>query len=222
MVKLIGPLQSTEARGRVDTLVYNTWRGIRFARQHITPVFKTPDCRTAQMARVRAACSAWKALTDAQRHSWHVYAQSHPRQDWTGVALRISGFNAFTSCYVICSRAGHTPLSVSPSTPLPYAVRSFSASMVGDYIDIAWTYPTQPTAHTYYLQILRTGPISLGKLPDSHHASILVHRPLNLTPYTDMVTLDGRYGYWGRVVDGNTGQISPALTSYCDFTAPAP
>jgi hypothetical protein len=94
---------------------------------------------------------------------------------------------------------------------------SLSSAQVDNNIRVAWTYPTQPTAHTYKLQLLRTGPISLGKMPDKHHASILTHEVLNSSPYDDPLTIDGRYGYWGRVIDADTGETTPFLSCSTDF-----
>lgn len=222
MVKLVGPLHSVEARGRLDSLVYGTWRGIRFCRQHVDPVFSTPDCRTAQKARVASANAAWKLLTSNQHLDWHIYAQAHPRLDWSGVLIRISGYNCFVSCYTICLRSGGTPLSSPPSVAPPLPLTSLSSSQIVNDIRIAWTFPSQPTSHTYKLQLLKTGPISLGKRPDSHHASILTHEALNSSPYDDPLTLDGRYGYWARVIDSDTGLTTPFLSCCTDFVYSPP
>jgi hypothetical protein len=71
---------------------------------------------------------------------------------------------------------------------------------------------------------MRTGPISLGKQPDKHHASILTHVALNSSPYNDALAISGRFGYWGRVIDSNTGETTPFLSCSNDFvySAPAP
>jgi len=222
MAKVIGPLHSTEARGRIDDLVYGTWHGIRFVRKFTPPVFGSPDPREAQKALVAAANSAWKLLTNEQRSGWHAYAQAHPRIDWTGVPVRISGYNSFVSCHVTCSRAGGTPLLDAPSTPFPFPLNSVSSVQSDNFILISWTYPTQPTTHTYKVQIWRSGPWSLGRVPDFHRASIILIDGIATSPYDDTVPSDGRYGYWLRVVDVTTGELSPFLRTQTDFVYSEP
>ena len=222
MAKVIGPLHSTEARGRLDSLVYGTCRGIRFVRSFIDPVFKSPDCRLAQQARIHAANLAWKSLSDAQRISWHAYAQSHPRLDWTGVYIRPSGYNAFVACYTIVLRAGGTPLTTAPSSSLPLPVSSFSVVQSSNNARVAWIPTSQLTAHTYLAQIFRQGPFSTGRLPDTHHRSIIAHVSTGSSPYDDPLVENGRYAYWLRVIDATTGETSPFMMSYINFVFSAP
>lgn len=217
MAKVIGPLHSTEARGRIDSLVYGTWRGIRFVRTYIEPVFGSPDPRIAQKALVAAANASWKLLSAAQQASWHHYAQEHPRIDWSGVPIRISGYNAYISCHTICSRAGGSPLSVAPTTALPYALSTLTLAQVGNTIVVTWTYPTQPTGHTYKVHILRSGPWSLGKQPDRHWCTIKAIEGIATSPWSDTITISGRYGYWARVVDVTTGELSTEIRAQIDF-----
>jgi hypothetical protein len=218
VAKVIGPLHSTEARGRINALVYGTWRGVRYVRSFVEPQFKAPDCRIDQKIRVGNANAAWKLLSDADRATWHAYAQAHPRIDWTGVPIRISGYNAFVSCFTISTRAGGTPLTLAPSTPCPFPLIQLTCSQLDNSVWLGWFHPYTPTAHTYLVQILRTGPISLGRQPDHHHASIIGHYPIETYPIEDPLTLSGRYGYWGRVVDQDTGEISPPVRTQIDFS----
>jgi hypothetical protein len=211
MAKVIGPLHSTEARGRVDSLVYNTWRGIRYVRSYIAPVFKSPDCRIAQKARVAAAIAAWKLLTDAGRAAWHDYAELHSQLDWTGVPLRWTGANWFVSCYTRILRVAGTAPTSPPHGYPPLPLATWTISLIGSYAHLVWTYPTQPEAHTYYLQILKQKLTSLGRQPDFHHASILTHEGLATSPYDDLLYAWGKYAFWARVLDAVTGLMTPML-----------
>lgn len=217
MVKLIGPLHSTEARGRIDSLVYGTYRGTRYVRSFTSPEFGSPDPRADQKARIAAANAAWKLLDSSEQSDWHKYAQSHPRSDWTGVSIRISGYNAFVSCFVFSLRAGGTPLDSPPTGVPPFPLSSLSSSQSDNDIDVTWTYPTQPAAHTYVVQILRSGPWSLGRQPDYHRAAIVSHSPIAAPPFTDTIDQNGRYGYWARVIDADTGETSPFLRCLTDW-----
>lgn len=221
MAKVIGPLHSTEARGRIDSLVYNTWRGIRFVKTYIAPVFKEPDCRIAQKARVAAAVAAWKALSDAARAAWHLFAEQHPELDWSGVPIRWTGANWFISCYTRILRVAGT-LPVSPPAgypPLPLA--TLTITQTDNNAHIVWTYPTEPEAHTYYVQILKQHLASVGRQPDFHHASIIAHEGIATSPYDDPLTVNGKYAYWARVLDANTGLMTPMLQDTLIFAAVA-
>lgn len=218
MAKVIGPLHSTEARGRVDSLVYNTWRGIRYVRAYVAPQFGTPDPRAAQKARVGIATLAWPNLTPAQRLSWGHYADQHPRIDWTGIPIRITGFDAYVSLSVRVQRLAATPLATPPSTPLPYPISTLTLSQVANAIRCAWTYPTQPTPHTYYLQLRQGGPYSAGRQPPFDHSVIKAHELINSSPHDLAFTVSGHYGIWGRVVDLTTGEVSPLLTADINVT----
>jgi hypothetical protein len=217
VAKVVAPLFSAEARGRLGELVYGTWHGIHFVRTYNTPDFGLIDPRADQMARVAAANAAWKLLSDLQREGWHNYAQSHPRLDWSGNSFRVSGYNSFVSLYCVCLRAGGTPLEDSPSTGLPLPLASLSCSQIDNTIEINWTYITQPEAHSFKIQLLRTGPISIGKLPDRHHATIIAHIDDFDSTYIDSLGVSGRYGYWARVVDVSTGELSPAQSCMTNF-----
>jgi len=219
VAKVIGPLHSTEARGRVDSLVYNTWRGIRFVRSYIAPVFKEPDCRIAQKERVALAVAAWKLLTDAARHDWHDYAELHSQLDWTGVPLRWTGANWFISCYTRVLRVAGTPPTSPPAGDPPYPLSTWAVTQTDNNAHLVWASSTQPEAHTYYVQILKQGPFSIGRQPDFHHASIITHELLATSPYDDPLTIGGKYCYWARVLDAATGLTTPLLQACLVFSA---
>jgi hypothetical protein len=140
-----------------------------------------------------------------------------PELDWTGTPVRISGFNFFVRCYVRVLRVAGTPLTLPPPAVLPYPLKTFEAYQSGNNARCAWTYPTQPTGHTYDVQILRQGPYSIARQPDFHHAAIAACPGIATTPYDDPLTLGGRYSYWARVLDATTGLVSPALLSSFNF-----
>jgi len=221
LAKVIGPLHSTEARGRVNSLVYGTWRGIRFVKTYIAPVFKEPDCRIPQKERVAAAVAAWQGLSDTDRAAWHLWAQAHLEPDWSGIPLRLTGANWFIRCYTRILRvAGSPPAQPPPGYP-PYPLATWTITQTDNNAHLVWTYPTQPEAHTYYVQILRQGPFSIGRQPDFHHASIVTHELLPTSPYDDPLTIGGKYAYWARVLDADTGLITPMLLGSLTFAAVA-
>lgn len=217
MAKVVGPLHSDQARGRLGDLVFGESHGIGFVRNYTAPIFGTPDPRDAQKARIAAANTAWLSLSQAQHESWSIYAQAHPRLDWTAIPFRISGYNAFVSCFTICLRAGGTPLADPPSSQPPTPLSSLSSSQIGNDISIAWVSTSQPEAHTYVVHIFRSGPWSLGRVPDFHRSKLVAMPDIATSPFTDTINQNGRYGYWARVVDASTGETSCFLRCQADF-----
>ena len=206
MVKLLDPLHSGEARGKLGDQVFGTHRGVRFVRTFTAPTFSDPDPRAAQQARVAAANAAWQTLSDSQRSLWSDYANRNTRPDWTGRDIRISGYASFISLHTVCAVAGGTPLDEPPATIKPYPPTSLTLTQTDNDVEVAWTYPSQPEAHTYKLRIWRNGPISTGRMPDFHHASTIAIVAINSSPYTDSLSQSGRYGYWIDVIDATTGE----------------
>lgn len=92
MAALKGPLFSLSASGSIaKTLVYGTWKGVKWARQHVVPANPQTAQQTTQRALMTSAVSAWKNyFTDAEgRAAWNRWALNDSRP--------LSGFNGFTS-----------------------------------------------------------------------------------------------------------------------------
>lgn len=117
MAKVLNPLMSNEARGKVNGLIYNTWRGISTVKTFKAPTKAKTPLQLAIMAKMTTISKAWGNLTNSQRSAWTVFADNHLRTDWTGNPIRMTGANAFSSCSMIASIAGNTPtLIVHPPT----------------------------------------------------------------------------------------------------------
>ena len=98
MAVVTWPLSSGEARGRVGDLVYNTWRGRSYVKQHN----KIQDGHSETQQTIQAVCAqataAWQAYGDVDRAAWNSFAAAHPLASWTGQPKRISGYNWFVRC----------------------------------------------------------------------------------------------------------------------------
>ena len=92
MAKLVGPLMSFGARGKLGgSLVYSAWKGIATARQLVTPANPRSPDQVAQRDLLSVIVAAWRSTEVSQtvRTGWNKAAQL------TGRAL--SGFNLFAS-----------------------------------------------------------------------------------------------------------------------------
>lgn len=139
MAKVLGPLNSTEARGAIGALIYNTWRGIATVKKFVSP----SQPRTERQLLIRSLCTTyvrnWANLTDSQRAAWNTYAADHPYIDWTGQAKRITGANYYTGLSVRLDDAGFTPPDDPPTTTAPDAVADFVVTGGNDQLSCAWS-----------------------------------------------------------------------------------
>ncbi len=92
MAKLVGPLMSFGARGKLGgSLVYSAWKGINTARQLVTPANPRSPAQVAQRDLLALIVAAWRSVDIAQavRTAWNKMAQLTGRP--------LSGFNLFSS-----------------------------------------------------------------------------------------------------------------------------
>ncbi len=84
MAKVVGPLFSVDARGKVaDSLVFSGWRGIKTVRRWLKP--HNPDTLKQRKTRQQFsnAVSTWGKLTVSDQNAWRKSASGKP----------LSGFN---------------------------------------------------------------------------------------------------------------------------------
>ena len=100
MAKVINPLNSTEARGKVGGLVYNTWRGIRTVKTNTAPSGQGVGKRAAAFDLIVQAGKRWATLTDTQRQAWRDWAKQHVEPHWTGTDKRLPGYSWYVRIQV--------------------------------------------------------------------------------------------------------------------------
>lgn len=117
MAVVVGPLHSSEARGSVGSLQYNTWRGRSTVRTRSGPAIEDQytDARVNLRGLTAVATAEWQAMTDAERAAWTIYANEHTNHDWTGSPKRITGYNWFVRINVRRQLAG-TGIEIVPPT----------------------------------------------------------------------------------------------------------
>jgi hypothetical protein len=207
MAKVINPLLSVEARGRMAGLVYNTWHGISYVKAHSGPNQPNTAAQLAARARLVTIGAAWRDLTQVQRDAWTTYAAAHPESDWTGNPLRLTGQNWYIRCNVQLDRMGQSAISDPPAVAAPDAITGWAVAKTVNDLTVAWTAPVA----TDYIDIFGLGPVSTGVDPKIEHAICLdTVIASTVTPYIVVLSVpDGRWRCWGRVLDVATGLASP-------------
>jgi hypothetical protein len=95
MAKVSGPLNSSEARGKVGGLVYNTYRGVSTVRAKHAPAQPRSSLQLQARASAIAVTRAWFACQ--HKLAWEAYAALHPSADGMGNSIRSSGQNWFVA-----------------------------------------------------------------------------------------------------------------------------
>ncbi len=210
MAKLVQPLMSLEARGKMGALIYNTWRSIATTKAYAAPVQPGTPEQVQAKSLLTDASRAWRSLTQAQRDTWLTYAVNHLETDWTGQAKRLTGQNWFIRCYVNKKYCQTTAPTSAPGVNAPAAPTGFAASYVTgtpNKINITWT---TPTTSGLWIDLWTEGPVSPGRQNSKVQSRRLIILEANETkPYTLYTSpVSGKYGVWARTIDDVTGLAS--------------
>ncbi len=210
MAKVLNPLMSTSARGKVGGLIFNVWRGINTVKG-----FKSPaQPRSSRQLAVRAILStlsrAWASLTAAQRDDWATWASTHTVTDWTGQAVRMTGENAFVKCNSLLLDMSKAQVSSPPAVAAPTSLANLVLTGGAGQISAAFTARTG-TAETVDFWVY--GPHSAGQNPTIVKASHQAYAPGETTPFVLSGLSPGLYTVWARVVSETDGQVSPFVAA---------
>jgi hypothetical protein len=216
MAKVIGPLHSTEARGVIGGLIYNSWRGIRYVKRMTSPA--QPRHATALWLRSLAIrlVRQWQTLTTTAKNDWTDYANAHLQIDWTGIGKRLTGCNWFVGLNTRLLLINKTVVTTPPTAPAPDAVAGLSIAAGIAKAIITWT-PTIGSGLS--LMIFHFGPHSKGLVPSFEKASYFAVVAGEAGTYDAGVSQIGRHTYWVCTVDETNGLISPYQRAYTDVSA---
>lgn len=107
MAKVIGPLSSFEARGKVGSVVYGVWKGINTVRQMFIPANPNTQAQQNIRAAMKISVTAWQGLTPANKLTWDDAIKGEP----------LSGFNKMVQgaldAYMTQLGIGTTPVSLA-------------------------------------------------------------------------------------------------------------
>ena len=216
MAKVLNPLHSSEARGRVGGVQWNTWRGTRYAKQQTAPA----QPRSSRQLQIRAWCvqlvRMWQSLSAANQTQWTDYATAHPDVDWTNSPKRLTGSNWFVRCGIRLLDMSKAIVPTAPVTVAPDAPAAFAAADGILQSIVTWT----PTAGTdLNLDLWHLGPVSKGiqaKIQRSKHKLYTEGEGGTVTCSGLAV---GRHWFWARIVDEDNGLASSWVVDYADVTA---
>ncbi len=148
MAKVVGPLHSSEARGSVGSLTYNTWRGISIVKARAGPATQYSDAQVALRANTALATDDWQNLSDAHRQEWEQYALQHPDIDWTGNPQRLTGYNWFIRATVRAFLVGAGMRPSPPDIVINYRIFNLRTTPGVDFITILWQVtPLEPPGY---------------------------------------------------------------------------
>jgi hypothetical protein len=216
MAKVMSPLHSTEARGRVGGLVFNTWRGISTVKSNSSPAQPRSTTQLAVRSLVTYLTRKWALLDDTERLHWNEYAALHTEIDWTGNPKRLSGLNWYVRCNTRISQCGGTLIDEPPAVAAPDPIVSFQAMDQALSIRLMWQAAagTDLTADFWVL-----GPHSTGVAAKIERAK----RGLLTAAQTPDISIAnksvGHYTVWARIISEVTGLASTWLSDTCDVSA---
>lgn len=216
MAKVIGPLHSTEARGVIGGLIYNTWKGIRYVKRMTSPC----QPRTQLALQIRAwmitLVRSWQALSSTAQGDWNDYADAHPLLDWTGIAKRVTGCNWYCGLNTRLKKMGFTISDTPPAVAAPPALVNFAAGVNVAEIALTWTSTGGTDKELiFWLQ----GPHSKGMQGKIERARFNAHTNGEGAGYQIPVSQIGRYTVWAYVMLEANGLISTAVSDTADIVA---
>lgn len=218
MAKVIGPLHSTEARGVVGGLIFNTWRGVRYVKRMTSPA----QPRTSSVLNIRALAirmvRAWQTLSATLQSDWRDYAAAHTLIDWTGVAKRITGANWYTGLNTRLASLGHATVDTVPIIAAPDSVANLVLTPGVAKIVATWTSPADIDLQVIFWMV---GPHSKGLLPKIVQARMAFQVPANTATKDLIVTQVGRYTVWAIMMNKTNGLISVAVSGSADVASMA-
>jgi hypothetical protein len=163
MAKVLNPLNSSEARGRVGGLIYNTWRGIRTVKSHTDPAHQSDPKRQAHKNIVQAAGQRWRTITPAQRSAWDHFANQHPDIDWTGRPVRLAGFHWYVRIQVRLHDISLGYIDDPPQGPCLLRTKQFNLETTGYTIRAQDFYYDPPESDGHRIQFWISRPHSIGR-----------------------------------------------------------
>ena len=208
MAKVIGPLHSSEARGSVGALTYNSWRGVSIVKGRAGPIGPATGSRLAMLQLGKAASFNWSEISPADRDAWNHYGDTHLETQWTGTPKRLSGHSWYVRCYVRATLLDQTPPSSPPAADVRTEVTFLTPGIGPGALVLEWSYmPFQPPP-THMIEFYSAHELSAG-----HQINFCNAVRLTYTYLTDQsIELDippvGYYRYWARAA-GLTGLVGP-------------
>lgn len=203
MAKVIGPLHSSEARGRMGGLVYNTWRGVATVKAKHAP----SQPRTSLQLAVRAVAISLSRLwaSCVNQASWNAYAALHPTVDGMGNSVRATGANWYLALNTRLKRMGTAAVETAPTVAAPAAIEGFGAQLSSGAYSPTWTAPTLAADG---VEVWADGPHSPGRIGSLAKARYLSFWTGDQSGLGSVAAALGSYTLFARGVSLVDGQVS--------------
>lgn len=207
MAKVIGPLHSSEARGRMGGLVYNTWRGVATVKAKHAPCQPKSTLQLAVRAIAITLCRLWAACP--YQADWNAYAYAHPTTDQMGNSVRATGANWYLALNTRLGLAATPPVQTPPVVAAPAAPAGFGLVGAAGGMTASWT----PLAATELCELWKDGPRSAGRIASLPRARFHDRPEGTLGTYVFIGLQPGTYTIYARTMSQDDGQVSTYVSA---------
>lgn len=215
MAKVSGPLHSSEARGRMGGLVFNTWRGLSTVKSQTAPAQPRSALQLATRAWGVFLVRYWASLLAVNRTGWNTYATNHQETDGMGAPKRLTGLNWYVRLNQRLMKMGKTRIDVAPIINAPPQPLSFSTPSVVGYIRCIWA---GDATNDYHMWVHADGPHSPGRIGSLTKSKFIGHSDAALADFPITPMSPGTYTVFARYVDGLSGLASPWISTIATVT----
>jgi hypothetical protein len=213
MAKCVGPLHSSEARGRMGGLIYNTFRGMATVKAKHACAQPRTQLQLAVRSRAVDLSRSW--ASNAYQSEWNTYAADHPYLDGMGLTIRATGANWYIGLNSRLVSHGNARIEEPPSVAAPITPTSLVATGGSGTLTIGWA---DPGAADDRIEFWVDGPRSTGR--QSSIAKIKYNQIAagNAADVVISGLLAGRYTVWARSFGAATGLVSTWVLATDDVT----
>jgi hypothetical protein len=192
MAIVTGPLHSSEARGSVGALVYNTYHGHSYVKARSTPTIEYSDLQITTRALMVDVIAFWRSISALDRGTWSQFSQEHQFAHWTGTDKRLTPWAWFARCNFRLKQLGEPMISTPPYPIADYSLKDLCASWSSPTLNVIWTPAAVAPDPAWYLIFW----LSHGHKVTVHPTIKLCHRALAQPEQDGAAALTPESGYF--------------------------
>lgn len=213
MAKVVGPLHSSEARGRMGGLVFNTFRGMATVKAKHAPA--QPRSQKQLTARGIAVNLSRTWAASSNQAAWNAYAAAHTYLDGMGLTIRATGLNWYLALNSRLNALLIGSVDTPPVVAAPGPIVGLVPTPGAGEISAAWT---GPTGADQRIELWLDGPRSKGRQASIARARLNVQPEAAGSPEVITGLQPGRYTVFARSLSEDDGQVGPWASATCDVT----
>jgi hypothetical protein len=211
MVKILDPMGSTEARGRIGGRVFNTWRGISYVKNNTAPAQPRSAKQLLLRSRAIALVRKWQTIGSIKQGWWNDFAATHTETGSMGVTKRLTGANWYVRLNTRLAELGTAPIDTPPAIPAPAGVTGFVLTPGALSFQFNWT---QELTGVCKIEVWICGPHSPGRLGKIERAKLVSFWDAEAVGPEVIANLaPGTYTVFARLITEADGQVSPWVSS---------